>query len=77
MATAAASLKAAPVATVAPFDYLQIVGAVIFGWWLMNSPPSLNTLVGGVLIAASGLYTVWREHKRSKDRLVQTTSAPV
>ena len=73
----AASLKAAPVATVAPFDYLQIVGAVIFGWWLMNSPPSLNTLIGGVLIAASGLYTVWREHKRSKDRMVQTTSAPV
>lgn len=73
----AASLKAAPVATVAPFDYLQIVGAVIFGWWLMNSPPSLNTLVGGVLIAASGLYTVWREHRRSKDRMVQTTSAPV
>ncbi|QTC90719.1 DMT family transporter [Brevundimonas goettingensis] len=75
--SSAASLKAAPVATVAPFDYLQIVGAVIFGWWLMNSPPSLNTLVGGVLIAASGLYTVWREHRRSKDRLIQTTSAPV
>jgi len=75
--SSAASLKAAPVATVAPFDYLQIVGAVVFGWWLMNSPPSLNTLVGGALIAASGLYTVWREHRRHRDRLVQTTSAPV
>jgi drug/metabolite transporter (DMT)-like permease len=73
----AASLKAAPVSTVAPFDYLQIVGAVVFGWWLMNSPPSLNTLAGGALIAASGLYTVWREHRRHKDRMIQTTSAPV
>jgi len=75
--TMTASLRAAPVAVVAPFDYLQIVGAVVFGWWLMNSPPSLNTLAGATLIASSGLYTVWREHRRRRDRLIQPTSPPV
>lgn len=71
-----ASLRAAPVAVVAPFDYLQIVGAVVFGWWLMQATPSANTLAGAALIAASGLYTAWREHVRRKDALMQTTAPP-
>ena len=75
--TMTASLRAAPVAVVAPFDYLQIVGAVVFGWWLLSSPPSLNTLAGAALIASSGLYTVWREHRRHKDRLLQPSTPPV
>ena len=72
-----ASLQKAPVAVVAPFDYLQIVGAVIFGWWLMHATPTANTLAGGALIAASGLYTAWREHVRRKAALIQTTAPPV
>ena len=72
-----ASLQKAPVAVVAPFDYLQIIGAVIFGWWLLHTPPSLNTLAGAALIASSGLYTAWREHVRRKDSLIQPTSPPV
>ncbi|CAN5119133.1 DMT family transporter [soil metagenome] len=75
--TMTASLRAAPVAVVAPFDYLQIIGAVVFGWWLLSSPPSANTLVGAALIASSGLYTVWREHRRRRDSLIQPTSPPV
>ena len=75
--TMTASLRAAPVAVVAPFDYLQIVGAVVFGWWLLSSPPSLNTLAGAALIASSGLYTVWREHRRHRDRLMQPSTPPV
>jgi drug/metabolite transporter (DMT)-like permease len=75
--TVTASLRAAPVAVVAPFDYLQIVGAVVFGWWLLSSPPSLNTLAGAALIASSGLYTVWRERLRHKDRLMQPSTPPV
>lgn len=72
-----ASLRAAPVAVVAPFDYLQIVGAIVFGWWLMHTTPTLNTLAGASLIAASGLYTAWREHVRRRQALVQPTSPPV
>ena len=72
-----ASLRNAPVSVIAPFDYLQIVGALIFGWWLLDSTPTWNTLAGGALIAASGLYTVWREHVRRRDRLIQPISPPV
>ena len=72
-----ASLQKAPVAVVAPFDYLQIVGAIVFGWWLMSTTPTLSTLTGAALIGSSGLYTAWREHIRSKAALIQPTAPPV
>lgn len=72
-----ASLQKAPVAVVAPFDYLQIVGAIVFGWWLMSTTPTFSTLAGAALIASSGLYTAWREHIRRKAALIQPTAPPV
>nr|WP_314122141.1 DMT family transporter [uncultured Brevundimonas sp.] len=69
-----ASLQKAPVAVVAPFDYLQIVGAIVFGWWLMSTTPTLTTLAGAALIASSGLYTAWREHVRRKAALIRPTA---
>lgn len=54
----------APVSVVSPFDYLQLVGATIFGWLLFSDVPTFSTLAGAALIAGSGLYTAWREHWR-------------
>lgn len=54
----------APVSVVSPFDYLQIVAATIYGWMLFSDVPSHHTLIGAALIAGSGLYTAWREHRR-------------
>jgi drug/metabolite transporter (DMT)-like permease len=64
-----ASLRA-PVSVVTPFDYLQIVAATAYGWLLFSDVPTVNTVMGAVLIAASGIYTAWREHRRR----VQTTA---
>ena len=58
-----ASLRA-PVAAIAPFDYLQIVAATAYGWLLFSDLPTPYTIVGAALIAGSGLYTAWREHRR-------------
>ena len=54
----------APVSVVSPFDYLQIVAATTYGWLLFSDVPSAHTLIGAALIAGSGLYTAWREHRR-------------
>lgn len=54
----------APVSVVSPFDYLQIVAATIYGWMLFSDVPSPHTVAGAVLIAGSGIYTAWREHRR-------------
>lgn len=67
-----ASLRA-PISVVTPFDYLQIIGATIFGWLLFADVPTQHTIVGAGLIAGAGIYTAWREHRR---RMMQAT-APV
>jgi len=54
----------APVSVVSAFDYLQIVAATIYGWLLFSDVPRLSTMLGAALIAGSGLYTAWREHRR-------------
>jgi drug/metabolite transporter (DMT)-like permease len=58
-----AALRLAPVSVVAPFDYSQILWAVLLGWTIWGTAPDWATLAGAALIAASGLYTAFREHR--------------
>lgn len=67
------SLRLAPVSAVTPFDYLQIAGAVLFGWLALSVAPSWSALAGAALIVGSGLYTAWREQVR---RRAVTAPAP-
>ncbi|NIJ06635.1 drug/metabolite transporter (DMT)-like permease [Sphingomonas vulcanisoli] len=59
-----ASVRFAPVAVVVPFDYLQIIWATLIGWFLFATPPTATMLAGAALIAASGIYTAYRERQR-------------
>lgn len=65
----------APVSVVSPFDYLQIVGATMFGWLLFSDVPTMHTLLGATLIALSGIYTAWREHRRRVQQAAAAVSA--
>ena len=60
------SLRLAPVVVVAPFDYTQLLWAVALGWLIWSDAPSLATWCGAAIIIASGLYTLYRERKRSR-----------
>ncbi len=55
------SLRHAPVSVVTPLDYLQIIWATLIGWIVFASPQSPLALGGAALIAASGIYTAYRE----------------
>ena len=57
------SLRFATVATVVPFDYTQLLWAVALGWLMFAVQPSATTWIGAAVIVASGLYTVYREHR--------------
>jgi drug/metabolite transporter (DMT)-like permease len=63
-----ASLKLAPVPVVVPFDYTQLIWAVTLGWLIWGTHPLPSTWIGAAVIVASGLYTVYREHKLGRDR---------
>lgn len=65
----------APISVVSPFDYLQIVAATAYGWLLFSDIPNAHTLIGAALIAGSGLYTAWREHRRLLQRVAAAVPA--
>jgi drug/metabolite transporter (DMT)-like permease len=64
--TMTASLRFAPVSVVVPLDYLQIVWGIAIGWAVFLTPPTPIMLAGAALIAASGIYTAYREHKQGR-----------
>lgn len=57
------SLRFAPVPVVVPFDYTQLLWAVLLGWMIWDTHPPATTWFGAAVIVASGLYTLFREHK--------------
>ena len=63
------SLRFAPVPVVVPFDYVQLLWAVLLGWLIWETRPLATSWIGAAVIVSSGLYTVWREHKLGRDKL--------
>lgn len=63
------ALRFAPVSVVVPFDYAQLLWAVLLGWLLWGTHPAASTWAGAVVIVASGLYTIYREHKLGREKV--------
>lgn len=55
------SYRQGEAAVVAPMQYSQIIWATIFGWFIFDEGLEPTTLIGTVIIIASGVYIVWRE----------------
>lgn len=58
--------EAAPAPTVAPFSYVNLLWATLFGYILFSDLPDIWTVTGAVIIASSGLYIFHREQQRGK-----------
>jgi drug/metabolite transporter (DMT)-like permease len=58
------ALRRAPVAVVAPFDYTQLVWASLLGFFVWGETPQALTLIGAIVVAASGVYILLRETRR-------------
>ncbi len=61
------AIRVAPVAVVAPFDYTQLVWASLFAFLVWDELPRALTLVGAGVVAASGLYILYRETRRRRE----------
>jgi drug/metabolite transporter (DMT)-like permease len=64
------SLRYAPVSVVTPFDYTQLLWAVLLGWLIFGSEPPGSTWAGAAVIIVSGLYTLYREHRLGREKAV-------
>ncbi len=52
--------------TIAPFEYIIIVWALLIGWFLWGETFNLKGFVGLFLIVSAGIYTFIRESKLNK-----------
>lgn len=57
------SLRLAPASVVVPYQYSLIVFAILFGYIFFGDVPERHTLVGAVIIVASGIYIFMREQR--------------
>ena len=70
----------APASLLAPFEYTAMVWAFVLGYVMFGETPTPAVVLGGVIVAASGLFVIWREHllgiERPRARVKAHTGAP-
>lgn len=58
-----AAMRVGEISFVSPFRYSRLIFALIIGTVFFNERPDTLTLLGALIIVASGIYTVLRERK--------------
>jgi len=58
----------AEASVLAPFEYTSVIWAVIFDMLIWQVSPALSTVLGAIIIIASGLYIVHREKIREQTK---------
>jgi drug/metabolite transporter (DMT)-like permease len=57
------SYRFAPASVVAPFDYTAMLWAFVLGYALFGETPTPLVFLGAAIIAAAGLFVIWRERQ--------------
>lgn len=55
------AFKHADASILAPFQYIELIGAAFLGWLVFDDIPSASTWIGASILVASGLYIFHRE----------------
>lgn len=66
------SFRYADASLIASFDYVSMIWALLVGWIVFAEPPLPAVVAGAAIVAASGIFVIWRERslgiKRTKTR---------
>ncbi len=72
------SYRHADISTIAPFEYTSILFGSAIGYALFDDLPSINTWIGTMIVAGSGIFIIFREHQLGLERkAARKVSAPV
>ena len=58
------AIHLAPTSAVVPFQYLQLVWALLLGFTIWGDLPTAGLLLGSAIVIASGLFLFWHETRR-------------
>lgn len=61
------AFKGNETAIIAPFQYIQLIWGIFFGYLLFNETVDQWTAVGSIIIVASGIYLIYREKVRNAE----------
>ncbi|MEO0920340.1 MAG: DMT family transporter, partial [Pseudomonadota bacterium] len=61
------ALQMAPASVIAPLQYLEIVSAALFGYFMFDDFPGFWKWVGIIIIVLSGLFVFHREEAQAKN----------
>ncbi|RVU18042.1 DMT family transporter [Methylobacterium oryzihabitans] len=53
---------------VAPFEYTTMLWSLLLGWFVFGQLPQPAVAVGGCIVAAAGVFVVWRERRLVLER---------
>ncbi|MBB3018302.1 drug/metabolite transporter (DMT)-like permease [Microvirga lupini] len=70
------SYRFADTSVIAPFEYTTMIWALLFGWFVFGDLPTPTVLTGATIVAATGLFIVWREHQLGLLRTKEFQAAP-
>jgi drug/metabolite transporter (DMT)-like permease len=62
------SYRWAPASLVAPFDYTSMLWALVLGYLAFGELPTALGFLGAAIIAAAGLFVIWRERQLRAER---------
>ncbi|MBN9671454.1 DMT family transporter [Labrenzia aggregata] len=72
------SYRFAEASTIAPFDYVNMLWAIIIGWVVFSDVPETAVVAGALIVTAAGVFVIFRERRlgldRTKDRRASSPS---
>jgi len=71
------SYRYASASVVAPFDYTSMIWALVLGYLMFGETPTVMIVLGSAIIAAAGLFVIWREHRLAVERKLAAGELPV
>ncbi|RWA72547.1 DMT family transporter [Mesorhizobium sp.] len=71
-----AAYRHAEASVVAPFEYTSMILGVVIGYLVFGDVTSFNTLVGGVIVVAAGIFIIWRERQLGLERTRTRRATP-
>ena len=68
--------KYADASTIAPFDYTSMLFAITFGYVFFAELPTVQTLIGAVIVICAGAIILWREGRLQLERATARQVTP-
>lgn len=62
------SYRYAPMSVIAPFEYTSLILSILIGFFIFSEVPTVPMIVGSLIVVASGIFIIFREHRLGLER---------